>query len=602
MPEKRGEPEEEWCTWVLGIHPDPARKQEPPIEPTAQQQAAVDDIVAFVLRSVRLRRDDKRLDKPAYVFSGIAGAGKTTCASWVIERLGQEDPGLRVAYLGSTHRARIQLEHRLARDLGLSVKTHTVWAAVFHTGTRYFCLKTPKDERGRHETVQKLPREMACESCAKRGKTRCGCPVFSRCSHAAHHLHCDVDGEPVASKEPRETYPFGDPDLIYVDEGSMVTREQMAILLSWGIPLIMSGDHAQLGPVVLRDDGPEKHMCDEMHSPDVILTQPMRQDPDSALYRLAQAYRHGEDVPVKSYDENTSVIEASDQRVPEILMRFGATAVGECMMITPWNQPRSLVNHMVHLLYHHGDVVVPGERIIAVKQGEAYRIWRADAGVIRNLAVYLEEWEGIEASRRMLQKEIDKLGRILAKILDSYSVTEDAGLPFPACMQAASLRIKINELNDEINRLPPSRLIRPVKRGFAVVERVQPDPWGDKRYLYAVIRLESPYPWDVAADRAVVRMARDQFGRERTLTETTAPPKAALWDYGHCVTPWSAQGGEWDSVLVMGTGWPDIYRRAGYVAASRARERLLVIGDQRMQEDQAAVHAVRALRAAKMSR
>ncbi len=567
------------------------------IEPTEQQQAAITQVVAYVRQSLKETAQGQPLSKEAFVFSGIAGAGKTTCASFVIKELTAGHPDLQVGYLGSTHRARIQLEHRLTRDLGHKVPTHTVWSAVFYTGMRYFCVKTAKDAKGRHETVTKLKRKAACEPCADRGLATCGCPLFTRCSAAASHLHCDVDSEPVAN-DAREAYPFSvtPPDLLYVDEGSMVTGEQMEILKSWGIPVIMSGDHAQLGPVTMPDDGPEKQMCREMQAPDVVLDQPMRQDPDSALFRVATAYRNGAYVPVGRYDENVTRLEATDPRIPEILARFQPAA--NRVVITPWNAPRALLNRVYHQAYYPGGVLCPGERVVAARAGTGYAVDYTEADSLHDVAAYYKKWDDVEKDRRTHEGQIVRLNRKVAQILEERGAADERALA-----QGSDARARVVRMREEMARmaaglaeLPVSRREHTVNKGFGWAERVQEDPRGDRRYLYVLLRLESPYPWDRVAPRVAVRMARDQLGAPTAMTQTTAPAGASLWFYGHAVTAWNAQGGEWDDVIALGVGWQEIYQRAGYVSASRARQRLIVVGGHKMARDEAVKIAGQVLR------
>jgi ATP-dependent exoDNAse (exonuclease V) alpha subunit len=67
---------------------------------------------------------------------------------------------------------------------------------------------------------------------------------------------------------------------------------------------------------------------------------------------------------------------------------------------------------------------------------------------------------------------------------------------------------------------------------------------------------------------------KEQFGRDRI--EGFRSQDVALVDYGYAVTAHSAQGSEWDGVLVLeeiASGWDA--RRWRYTAATRARHRLV---------------------------
>lgn len=563
---------------ILHVLPPLDAPEPPRITPTPQQKTAVDRAIGFVHDAFTAIQEGRKPDKLVFSFSGIAGAGKTTCASFIIRGIKEKFPEADIAYLGSTHRARIQLAHYLMDALGQDeeVVTRTVWSAVFYTEARYFCVKTPKNALDQHETVELLSREKACEPCAERGKERCGCPLFTRCSHADKHMHCDVDCDP-DPQGTREAYPFGNPDLLYIDEGSMVTEEQMDAIRSWGIPVILSGDHMQLGPV---NPGkmPGQDMCREMYTPDAELTEPMRQDPASALYRVTTAYRHGEYVEVRAYDEHVTRLDAADSRIPSVIANFEPGP--HRVIITSWHAARSFINRAVHHRYYPGGILRPGERVTALKQGHGYTATWTEWSGMTDIGAHHLHWEGVNRSHREYEAEITRLNRKITAALDRAGIGDERAAGYGSALWAEVTRWRddISEAAASLRMLPPDRRKATINKGLGWVEAVQDDP-DDERTLYALVRLESPFPWSVAAQRVTVRMAREQFGTTKTLTITRTPPRTCLWDYGHCLTAWNAQGGEWDDVIAFGMGWDEVYQRVGYVSASRARMRLLVIGD-----------------------
>lgn len=85
----------------------------------------------------------------------------------------------------------------------------------------------------------------------------------------------------------RRDAPAGEAALIIIDECSMVDEELGRDLLSFGAPVLVLGDPAQLPPV--KGGG---YFTD--HEPDVMLTEVHRQAEESPIVRLSMQIRQGE--------------------------------------------------------------------------------------------------------------------------------------------------------------------------------------------------------------------------------------------------------------------------------------------------------------------
>lgn len=96
----------------------------------------------------------------------------------------------------------------------------------------------------------------------------------------------DEDGEPSFSL--RHDAPASKADLIIIDECSMVDEELGRDLLSFGKPVLVLGDPAQLPPVKGGGFFTE-------HEPDFMLTEIHRQAADNPIIRLSMAIREGGD-------------------------------------------------------------------------------------------------------------------------------------------------------------------------------------------------------------------------------------------------------------------------------------------------------------------
>jgi exodeoxyribonuclease-5 len=84
--------------------------------------------------------------------------------------------------------------------------------------------------------------------------------------------------------------------LIVIDEFSMINDKMIQDILSFGIPVIFTGDPYQLPPVI----GKNTIMEDEKNF-DYILTKVMRQNTESALFKLTMDIRNGKDLDFGIY-------------------------------------------------------------------------------------------------------------------------------------------------------------------------------------------------------------------------------------------------------------------------------------------------------------
>lgn len=113
----------------------------------------------------------------------------------------------------------------------------------------------------------------------------------------------------------KEKSEFANSALMVIDECSMVDNEIGRDLLSFGVPILVLGDPAQLPPV---GDGGFFTECD----PDVMLTEIHRQAAESPIIRLATTIReggrlelgaYGESCVISSHDVNQEDVLAADQ-------------------------------------------------------------------------------------------------------------------------------------------------------------------------------------------------------------------------------------------------------------------------------------------------
>jgi exodeoxyribonuclease-5 len=111
-------------------------------------------------------------------------------------------------------------------------------------------------------------------------------------------------GEEVPSFDLWEEAPASKAELIVIDECSMVDAELGRDLLSFGVPVLVLGDPAQLPPVNGGGFFTEAE-------PDAMLTEVHRQAQDDPIVRLSMAVRAGDELEPGRYGE-TEVIHKAD--------------------------------------------------------------------------------------------------------------------------------------------------------------------------------------------------------------------------------------------------------------------------------------------------
>jgi exodeoxyribonuclease-5 len=118
--------------------------------------------------------------------------------------------------------------------------------------------------------------------------------------------------EEMPSFELWDEAPVSKAKLIVIDECSMVDGELGRDLLSFGVPLLVLGDPAQLPPIQGGGFFTEAE-------PDAMLTEVHRQAKDDPIVRLSMAVREGETLAPGTYGESTVVPRAAldPQRVTE---------------------------------------------------------------------------------------------------------------------------------------------------------------------------------------------------------------------------------------------------------------------------------------------
>ena len=146
-----------------------------------------------------------------------------------------------------------------------------------------------------------------------------------------------------------------DAELVVIDECSMVDAQMGQDLLSFGTPVLVLGDPAQLPPV-----GGAGYFTEGI-TPDVMLTEIHRQAEESPILRMATKVRNGEILELGEYGDNCRVLPKGHKIDPEEVIAYDQVLVGK-------NATRRASNKRIRQLKGHHDLYpVIGDRLVCLR-------------------------------------------------------------------------------------------------------------------------------------------------------------------------------------------------------------------------------------------
>ena len=158
---------------------------------------------------------------------------------------------------------------------------------------------------------------------------------------------------------------YNDPDLLIIDEASMVPQKIHEDLLSLQLPILYVGDHGQLPPIRTKDEGNDKNF-NLMGSPDIRLENIHRQALDSPIIYLSMLARRGEQIKRGSYSQDGSVARVRSIKEVENPIRSGN--FNDIFILVDLNRRRLRMNKMVlKMLNLSTQVPEEGSRVVCLK-------------------------------------------------------------------------------------------------------------------------------------------------------------------------------------------------------------------------------------------
>jgi exodeoxyribonuclease V len=200
--------------------------------------------------------------------------------------------------------------------------------------------------------------------------------------------------------------------LIVIDECSMVDAELGRDLMSFGKPILVLGDPAQLPPV--KGGG----FFTEVE-PDIMLTQIHRQAQDDPIIRLSEEVRNGGKLAYGQYGESR-IIRRSDIKPGAVL--------GVDQVLVGLNRTRRLYNQRIReLLQIKEPLPVAGDRLVCLRNDRVKGLINGGLWRVNSLQAMRKDFV------RMTLKSEDDTGRTSAKVavLRQFFEGGEAEIPYP---------------------------------------------------------------------------------------------------------------------------------------------------------------------------
>lgn len=146
------------------------------------------------------------------------------------------------------------------------------------------------------------------------------------------------------------------PNLIVVDEASMIPNKIFNDLLDLDIPIIFVGDHFQLPPV--------GDSFNVMEQTDVALETVHRQALDSAIIRISIDIREGKPIGFQKFDEGVEKVRSVNELKDRVDI---CEDLGNQFILTDTNKRRVYLNKIMRIKLNFNEPPVVGDRVVCLK-------------------------------------------------------------------------------------------------------------------------------------------------------------------------------------------------------------------------------------------
>jgi exodeoxyribonuclease-5 len=197
-----------------------------------------------------------------------------------------------------------------------------------------------------------------------------GCEGASTIHSLIYRSKSDSDGDPQFTLNRQSE--ASKAKLIIIDECSMVDEELGRDLLSFGTPVLVLGDPAQLPPV----KGGGFFTAGE---PDIMLTEVHRQAAENPIVRLSMTVREGGRLPLGRFGD-TRIIRRADID--------GAAVLAADQVLVGLNKTRRSYNHRIrNLRQFTGPSPMAGEKVVCLRNDKGKGLLNGATFTVKESAV-----------------------------------------------------------------------------------------------------------------------------------------------------------------------------------------------------------------------
>jgi len=271
-------------------------------------------------------------DKQVFHFFGYAGTGKTTLAKHIAEGIGGN-----VKFAAYTGKAAHVLQTKGCENAS------TIHSLIYRSRDK---------SKSRLEDLQKELAELLVSLQDMDEEYIFNHPIVRR-------LKIDIQDEIQNVNQPmfilNKESEVKDLDMLVIDECSMVDAQMGQDLLSFGTPVLVLGDPAQLPPV-----GSAGYFTENV-TPDVMLDEIHRQAKESPVLRMATDVREGRGLTIGDWGDGSFVHPYGTKLPQEEVMAFDQLLVGK-------NRTRHAMNkRMRQFLNYNDEYPVVSDRLVCLR-------------------------------------------------------------------------------------------------------------------------------------------------------------------------------------------------------------------------------------------
>lgn len=296
-------------------------------------------------------------EKQVFHLFGYAGTGKTTLAKYLAETIGEG-----VLFAAYTGKAAHVLRTKGCEN-----------AATIHS-----LIYRSRDKSKAH--LKELEEQLVLLLADMRDMEE----DFINNHPKVRALHKAIEEEAKNASQPQFTLNkesiVKDAPLIVIDECSMVDAQMGQDLLSFGTPVLVLGDPAQLPPV-----GGAGYFTENVR-PDIMLDEIHRQAAESPILRMATKVRNGERLELGDWGQGCFVYPQGTKLDPEQILSFDQVLVGK-------NVTRHASNMKLRKLRDiHDPYPVIGDRLVCLRNNN-------ELGLLNGAIFNVSDVEGVMDSK-----------------------------------------------------------------------------------------------------------------------------------------------------------------------------------------------------------